>query len=162
MLRFLLLTCLIFFSIKGHGEVYLLRPICFETLKSCDITRKIIELPGMGNFIVNSKCKMKNPRDNFCSGLNFFLEINALLNLPQLTQWQLRNQCYQGLTYCQQAHQMWSQLYHDHFSFTLIECKLFNRLDWAMNDLQMDNLGIFRCPGDFQIRIKATRTKIGP
>lgn len=169
-MRTLLILFILFFNLPNlYAQLdpqMFLAPLCFQDLKSCRMASDILNLPPYGNFRVSSKCRDKNPREKqigICHGWNGLLGIDAFIDLPQLTQFQWRNQCYNNIFICTEAVKIWKQLVHPYGKINFYaECGQFIRSMWKMSDQEMKTKGIFNCqaPDLVELRVKATRVAL--
>ncbi len=143
-----------------------LSPLCFQDTRTCRMAADILSLPPYGNFRLSSKCREKSPMEKqlgICHGWNGLLGIDAFIDLPQLTQFQWRNQCYNNIFMCNEAVKIWKQLVHPFGKINFsAECGHFNRTMWKMTDQDMKAKGIFNCqaPDLVELRVRATRVRL--
>ncbi len=142
-----------------------LLPLCFQDLKTCRIASEILNLPPYGNLRLGSKCRDKTPGEKqkqICHNYNGVLGIEAFIDLPNIGQFQWRNQCYPNIFLCNNAAQTWAQLRHPFGWVNFdIQCAPFNRGFWRMDNPKMKELGLFICsPTDpIELKIRAVRVK---
>jgi hypothetical protein len=140
-------------------------PLCFQDLKTCRMASEILNLPPYGNFRLGSKCRDKTPgerQNQICHDFNGVLGIEAFIDLPNIGQFQWRNQCYPNIFVCNNAAQIWGQIRHPFGRVNIsIQCSPFNRGFWGMNNEKMKELGLFICPPNdpIELKIKAVRIK---
>ncbi|TDJ09122.1 MAG: hypothetical protein E2O68_00790 [Deltaproteobacteria bacterium] len=123
----------------------------------------ILTLPPRGNFRVRSKCRLKTAQEKkrgLCRQWNTVLQIQAVIDLPNIGQWTWRNQCFNNPKACNHAAEIWRELNHQKLSFHAI-CGPFKRNFWKMPDNEMRKRGIFICGGskDIQLKIRAKRVR---
>ncbi len=142
-----------------------LYPLCFQDKKTCLMASEILNLPPYGNFRIGSKCRDKTPgekQNRICADFNGVLGIEAFIDLPQIGQFQWRNQCYPNIFMCNNAAQTWGQLRHPFGRIDFrVQCGTFNRNFWQMNDQFMKSNGIHNCPisDPIELKIQAIRLK---
>jgi len=166
----LIVLFIIFFNLPNlYAQIdpqMTLVPLCFQDRKSCNMAAEVLSLPPYGNFRLASKCRDKTPREKqigVCSGWNGLLGIEAFIDLPQVTQFQWRNQCYNNIFMCNDALKIWKQLVHPFGKIKFeADCGNFVRAKWQMSDKDMRARGIFNCqaPDLVELRVKAIRVSL--
>lgn len=163
----ILITIILLFNFPIlYGQQMTLIPLCFQDLKTCRMASEILNLPPYGNFRLASKCRDKTPQERavgVCHGWNGVLGIEAFIDLPVVSQYQWRNQCYNNIFLCNEAVKIWNQLVHPTGIIKFnAECGQFLRSMWKMTDMDMREKGIYNCqaPDLVELRVRAIRVRL--
>jgi len=163
MLKSFIVSLLFLFSFNAYPNWTNLEPLCYQKSSSCGMASDVLTLPKYGNFQLRSRCRKKNRREinrDVCGDRPNILQIQTLLKLPRIGQYQWRNQCFNNRRSCQYAAEIWRELNHKNLAFHVV-CDNFNSKFWNMSDQAMQKRGIFKCRGAnyIELKIRAKRVR---
>jgi len=123
----------------------------------------VLTLPSRGNFRVRSRCRRKTQAEiqrGICHQWNSVLQIQAVIKLPKIGQYEWRNQCFNNRLTCKHAAEIWRELNHKNLAF-YAECGVFKRNMWNFSDRTMERKGLFKCVGSnpIELRVRAKRVR---